>query len=122
MEQLPLSFIETIKIVFYFSSLTILLGVISQFSLVFISDKKVSLKLWLIIGLTQSLAFAITLWLWLKWPMGLKILYGPILFPAILAQIISIPLVSNFFKYRIRITLKKSYNKTPFKNKSAKEK
>ena len=99
MEQLPLSFKQLLEMVFYFSSLILLLGIIFQFLFIFNRDKKLSVKLFLIIALTQLLVFMATILIWVKWPMGLRILYGPILFPALIAEISIIPIVFSFFNF-----------------------
>lgn len=101
MQQLPLSFTETLEIVFYFSSLTLLIGIVVQFLFIIVQDRKLTVKLFLIIGLTQLLAFSVTIALWLKWPFGLRILYGPILFPAVVAEVLMIPIILSFFHYKI---------------------
>lgn len=100
MEQLPLSFTEIIQIVGYFSSLSILIGVAIQAILILLKDKKLSSKMLLIVFTTQILAFVATIILWLRWPTSLRILYGPILFPALIAQLIFVPLVPGFFGKR----------------------
>jgi len=97
MHQLPLSFAEIIEIVAYFSSLIILLGLVFQFAVIYRRQKKLSIKMLIIIILTQVLAFIVTTVIWLKWPLGLRILYGPILFPAAIAQIVINPIVTNIF-------------------------
>jgi len=97
MHQLPLSIAEIIEIVAYFSSLLILLGLVFQFVIIYRRQKKLSIKMLIVMILTQGLAFMVTTVIWLKWPLGLKILYGPILFPAVIAQIIINPIVTNIF-------------------------
>ncbi len=97
MHQLPLSFAEIIEIVAYFSSLIILLGLVFQFVVIYSRQKKLSIKMLIIIVLTQILVFIATTVIWLKWPLGLRILYGPILFPAVIAQIIINPIITNIF-------------------------
>lgn len=97
MHQLPLSFAEIIEIVAYFSSLIIILGLVFQFVVIYSRKKKLSIKMLILIILTQILAFIATTVIWLKWPLGLRILYGPILFPAVIAQIIINPIVTNIF-------------------------
>ena len=97
MHQLPLSFAEIIEIVAYFSSLIILLGLFFQFVVIYRRQKKLSIKMLIIIISTQILAFIVTTVIWLKWPLGLRILYGPILFPAVIAQIIINPIITNIF-------------------------
>lgn len=100
MEQLPLSFTELLEVVAYFSSLAILIGIALQAFLLFFAEKKLSVRMLMVIVSTQILAFIGTIILWLKWPSGLIILYGPILFPAIINQLIFVPLVPGFFGYK----------------------
>jgi hypothetical protein len=101
MQQLPLSFTELITIVAYFCPLVFLLASGLQLLFLYLKDQKIGIRQLLILLLTQSLAFALTIIIWLKWPMGLKILIGPILFPALLAEFILVPLINSFFGYRI---------------------
>jgi hypothetical protein len=101
MEQLPLSFYELLEVVGYFSALTIVIGVLFQALVILGRDRRLSAKFFKAILVTQLLVFIATIWLWLKWPMGIKILYGPILFPALASEILIIPLVLGFFGYGI---------------------
>lgn len=101
MEVLPLSFKELLQLVGYFSAAVLLLGIAFQFIIILLNDKCISIKLFLVIFVTQLLAFAATIYLWLKWPAGLKIIYGPILFPALLAETLIIPVIMPLFNYSI---------------------
>ncbi|MDQ7949880.1 MAG: hypothetical protein REI78_11940 [Pedobacter sp.] len=101
MEQLPLSFSELLQLVGYFSALTLLLGTVFQLIIIWLNERRISVNMFLSILITQILVFIATTYLWLKWPMGLKIIYGPILFPALLSEILIIPVIFGFYNYRI---------------------
>lgn len=105
MEQFGLSFIELIEVTVYFSAITILIGIILQAALIYFRERKFSVKMLLVVLFTQLVVFGITTAIWLKWPWWIKSIYGPFLFPAIISQLLGVPLISIFFGYGI---LKKS--------------
>lgn len=100
MEQLPISVFELLQIVGHFSAWVIIFGSVFQLFFIYYRDRKLSLKSILIVLLTQLIGFVATIWLWLKWPPAIKILYGPILFPATISDILIMPVMLNLFGYQ----------------------
>lgn len=108
MEQLPLNWKELISIVVFFSSLTLLIGMALQFVMLYAQDRALSIKLFVALVVTQVAVLALTMLIWLKWPMGLQIKYGPILYPAAIAEVALVPLISSFFNYGLSFKRRRS--------------
>jgi hypothetical protein len=107
MEQLPLTWKELLEVVVFFSSLTLFTGIIIQFLMLYLQDRLLSIKILLVVAVTQIIVLIATILIALKWPMGIKEMYGPLYFPAAIAEVVLIPLVSSFFNYGISFRKRK---------------
>ncbi len=88
-EQLPASFIELAMLVMYLGSVTFLIGSIIFFWLI---RKGGLITTILLIVFQVIVAIAFSVLIWVLWPFKFDIMFGFVCLPALLSEIITIPI------------------------------
>jgi hypothetical protein len=103
MEQ-HFSLTEFLQLALYLGSVTFVLGLTYQLFISIKADQKINFKQWILVVLTRFLTVAFTIFIWRYWQMSVDILFGPILLPAFMAELLLSPLLLKLFGYHIWLT------------------
>jgi hypothetical protein len=85
----------------YLGSVTFALGLTYQLFISIKTDHKCSFKQLILVMLTRFLTLALTIFIWRYWQMKIDILFGPVLLPAFIAELLLSPLLLKLFGYHI---------------------
>jgi hypothetical protein len=101
MSEQTFSVVEFLQLQLYLGSLTYLLGFVYQLWTAFRQDKRVKLKAFALIVVTRLLSITLTLFVWLNWKIKIDVMFGFVLLPALIPELIFSPLFLRLFGYKL---------------------
>jgi hypothetical protein len=101
MEEQSIELTEFVEFVIYLGSITFFLGLLYQAWMAFRQKRKITFKAILLIVITRLLTICSTVIIWSFWITGIDIMFGPVLLPGLIAEIIWSPLMLKLFRYRL---------------------
>lgn len=101
MDEQTFSQNDFLQLGIYLGSLTYLLGLVYQLWITFRQDKKLKLKALTLALLTRLLTITSTFMVWTYWTTKIDIMFGFILLPAFIPELIFSPLLLRLFGYRL---------------------
>jgi len=103
MEINTASLYETIALNVFLGSLTYLLGITFQILMVFLnkSRSRAFSKIAVLLVLTRISTILFSLLIWHFWFLKIDVMFGPLLLPALIAEVLFSPLFLKLFGYQI---------------------
>ena len=101
MDEQNISILELTQLALFLGSLTYLLGLIYQVWIAVSKDGKIKRKVIILAVATRLLTVFATLVVWSFWTTGIDIMFGFILLPALIPELIFTPLLLKLFGYPI---------------------
>lgn len=108
METNTASLSEIIALNLFLGSLTYLLGIAFQVLMVFLNKSKFKAfsKVTALLVLTRISTIVISLLIWHFWFLKIDIMFGPLLLPTLIAELVFSPLFLKLFGYQILMKMK----------------
>jgi len=103
MEEQTLDILDLLELILFLGSLVYLLGISFQLYISVKQDKKFKFKQIILILSTQTISIIATYLLWTQWHFGLDIMFGPLLLPAFVSELLFAPIFLILFKYKLKI-------------------
>jgi hypothetical protein len=103
METNTATFSEMLTMILFLGSLVFLLGIAFQILVIFLNKLKSKsfLRTSTLVLLTRISAIAVSLFIWRFWFLDIDVMFGPVLLPALISEIILSPLFLKFFGFNI---------------------
>jgi hypothetical protein len=103
MEEQTLDILDLLELILLLGSLVYLLGIISQLYISIKQDKRFKFKQVILILSTQTISIIATYLLWSLWRFGIDVMFGPLLLPALVSELLLVPIFLKLFKYKLKI-------------------
>jgi hypothetical protein len=103
MEEQALNTLEILELILFLGSLVYLVGISFQLYLSIRQDKRFKFKQLILILSTQIISIVVTYLLMTVWNFGMDLMFGPILLPALISELILAPFFLRLFKYKLKI-------------------
>lgn len=108
MESNSASLFEMLVLCLFLGTLTYILGVVFQVLMMYFNKEKSKTfpKTIIILITTRICTIAVSLLLWKFWFLSIDIMLGPILMPALVAEIVVSPIFLRLFGYKVLLKFK----------------
>jgi hypothetical protein len=103
MEEQFIDILDLLKLILFLGSVVYLVGISLQLYISIRQDRMFKFKQIFLIVSTTTLSIVATYLIWSIWTFKLDFMFGPILIPALISEIIIVPIFLRFFKYKLKI-------------------
>jgi hypothetical protein len=103
MEEQTLDIVEILGLILFLGSLVYLVGISFQLFISIRQDKKFKFKQLILILSTHMVSVVATYLIWTLWNFGMDLMFGPILLPALVSELLLAPIFLRIFKYKLKI-------------------
>ena len=94
---------DFIQLAIFLGSITFCLGAAFQIFIAVKSQKKQLIKIFSLVFLTRILTLLFTIIIWFNDIIPIDVMFGPILLPALIPEIVLSPLLLKMFGYSLRL-------------------